>query len=79
MLAACVALLLQLAPSEDGPVLYPADFTLYGPASRQTLLLEAHRGPNPRRRGQVNLQRPAAREDEAAREHVLELPHVARP
>jgi hypothetical protein len=44
MLAACVALLLQLAPSEDGPVLYPADFTLYGPASRQTLLLEAHRG-----------------------------------
>src|SRR5258708_24115622 len=41
MLAILVGVLLQVA---DGPVLYPSDFTLYGPASRQTLLLESRRG-----------------------------------
>src|SRR5436190_10721057 len=48
MLAILAALLLQLAPSRvegvDGPVLYPTEFTLYGPASRQTLLLESRNG-----------------------------------
>jgi hypothetical protein len=42
MFALLAALALQTAP--DGPVLYPTDFTLYGPASRQTLLLESRRG-----------------------------------
>jgi hypothetical protein len=47
MLALLAALLLQLVPSEDpkvrvdGPVLLPTEFTLLGPASRQTLLLES--------------------------------------
>ena len=42
MLAAALVLLLQAA--DDGPVLFPSDFTLNGPAARQTLLLESRRG-----------------------------------
>ena len=41
MTALLAALLLQAA--SDGPVLLPTEFTLYGPASRQTLLLESRR------------------------------------
>jgi len=42
MLAAALVLLLQAA--DDGPALFPTDFTLNGPAARQTLLLESRRG-----------------------------------
>jgi hypothetical protein len=38
-----VILALALAP-QDGATLFPSDFTLHGPASRQTLLLESVRG-----------------------------------
>jgi len=41
MLALALALLLQAA---DGPALYPTEFTLHGPASRQTLLFESRSG-----------------------------------
>ncbi|MBV8882134.1 MAG: hypothetical protein JO332_19410 [Planctomycetaceae bacterium] len=41
MLATALALLLA---AQDGPALLPADFTLHGPASRQTLLVESRRG-----------------------------------
>jgi hypothetical protein len=44
MLSLALALLLQGA---DGPVLYPGEFTLHGPASRQTLLFESRRGGLP--------------------------------
>ncbi|HLY08692.1 MAG TPA: DUF1549 domain-containing protein [Planctomycetota bacterium] len=45
MLALAVALLCQGSP--DGPVLLPSEFTLYGSASRQTLLVESRQGGLP--------------------------------
>jgi hypothetical protein len=39
-----IALLLALSLAQDGATLFPAEFTLDGPASRQTLLLESVRG-----------------------------------
>src|SRR5436190_1087994 len=41
MLAAILALALA---QQDGATLFPSEFTLHGPASRQTLLLESVRG-----------------------------------
>jgi hypothetical protein len=39
-----LALFLAMSLAQDGAELYPRDFTLHGPASRQTLLLESVRG-----------------------------------
>src|SRR5581483_2385694 len=49
MLALLAALLVQAPPqgappAAEGPVLLPSEFTLYGPASRQTLLFESRHG-----------------------------------
>src|SRR5579862_5453230 len=46
MLALAAALFLQQA-APDGPALFPSEFMLYGPASRQTLLVESRRGGLP--------------------------------
>jgi hypothetical protein len=39
-----IALFVALVALQDGATLFPSDFTLHGPASRQTLLLESTRG-----------------------------------